>query len=140
MPRRVPTQPHDIEAPRIPNGFSPSNERTPFLGGNNHQVADAWGTATAFLRRNYCNYLLPIVPVALIVGALELNPVAIFMLNFVAIVPLASLLSDATEELAEHVGQTLGGLLNATFGNATELIVHLIVTIYNLETPLTSID
>ena len=92
-------------------------------------MVDFWTTASAFLRRNYCNYLLPIVPVAIIVGILKINPVATFILNFVAIVPLASLLSDATEELAEHVGQTLGGLLNATFGNATELIVGLTLTI-----------
>ena len=63
------------------------------------------------------------MPVALLFGILDINPVAVFVLNFLAIVPLASVLSDATEELAEHVGHTLGGLLNATFGNATELIV-----------------
>jgi Ca2+:H+ antiporter len=43
-----------------------------------------------------------------------------------AIIPLAGLLSYATEELAEHVGDTIGGLLNATFGNAVELIVAIV--------------
>jgi Ca2+:H+ antiporter len=54
---------------------------------------------------------------------MEWSPVAQFTLNFVAIIPLASLLAFATEELAVPLGQTLGGLLNATFGNAVELIV-----------------
>ena len=47
--------------------------------------------------------------------------------NFFAIIPLASLLSYATEELAaEHVGETVGGLINASFGNAVELIVAVV--------------
>ena len=49
-----------------------------------------------------------------------------FVLNFLAIVPLAGLLAFATEELAAKLGQTIGGLLNATFGNAVELIVSII--------------
>lgn len=47
-----------------------------------------------------------------------------FSLNFLAIIPLAGILSFVTEELAVHLGETLGGLLNATFGNAVELIVR----------------
>lgn len=51
---------------------------------------------------------------------------AIFVFNFVAIIPLAWLLGNATEELALRSNQTLGGLLNATFGNAVELIVSIV--------------
>jgi Ca2+:H+ antiporter len=51
------------------------------------------------------------------------NPTTVFVLNFFAIVPLAAVLSFATEEISAKLGQTLGGLLNATFGNAVELIV-----------------
>ncbi|CAG8819157.1 41525_t:CDS:2, partial [Gigaspora margarita] len=47
-------------------------------------------------------------------------------MNFAAIIPLARLLGFATEELAESVGETLGGLLNATFGNAVELIIAIV--------------
>ncbi len=47
----------------------------------------------------------------------------IFSLNFLAIIPLAKILGDATEQVSLRLGQTLGGLLNATFGNAVELIV-----------------
>jgi Ca2+:H+ antiporter len=75
------------------------------------------------LASSYVNVLLVFVPIGIIAGALEWGPAAVFVLNFFAIVPLASLLSFATEELAATMGQTLGGLLNATFGNAVELIV-----------------
>ena len=76
------------------------------------------------LTSNYVNVLLVFVPVGIILGALDIDPVAIFCVNFLAIVPLAALLSFATEELSVKLGQTLGGLMNATFGNAVELIVR----------------
>ena len=75
------------------------------------------------LASNYVNVLLVFVPLGIISGAVGWSPTATFILNFLAIMPLASLLSFATEELAVKLGQTLGGLLNATFGNAVELIV-----------------
>lgn len=52
--------------------------------------------------------------------------VAIFVTAFIAIIPLAQLLSYGTEEIALRVGQTVGGLLNASLGNAVELIVAII--------------
>lgn len=75
------------------------------------------------LASNYVNVLLVFVPVGIVLGALDIEPTAIFIVNFLAIIPLASLLSFATEELSVKLGQTLGGLMNATFGNAVELIV-----------------
>ena len=77
------------------------------------------------LASNYVNVLLVFVPLGIISGAVGWSPTATFILNFLAIIPLASLLSFATEELAVKLGQTLGGLLNATFGNAVELIVRI---------------
>ncbi|KAM0362833.1 hypothetical protein ACHAO7_011170 [Fusarium culmorum] len=50
---------------------------------------------------------------------------AVFTINFFAIIPLAAVLSFATEEISKKLGNTLGGLLNATFGNAVELIVSI---------------
>lgn len=79
------------------------------------------------LASNYVNVLLVAVPAGIIVGAMDLNPTAVFIINFFAIVPLAGLLSFATEELSVKLGQTLGGLMNATFGNAVELIVSAMV-------------
>ena len=75
------------------------------------------------LKSNYVNVLLVFVPLGIIAGAISWPPVVVFVLNFLAIVPLAALLSFATEELSVPLGQTIGGLLNATFGNAVELIV-----------------
>lgn len=75
------------------------------------------------LKSNYVNVLLVFVPLGIISGAMGWSPTAVFILNFFAIIPLASLLSFATEEVSVKLGQTLGGLLNATFGNAVELIV-----------------
>jgi len=80
-------------------------------------------TTWQVLASNYVNVLLVFVPVGIVLGALDINPTAIFIINFLAIVPLAALLSFATEELSVKLGQTIGGLLNATFGNAVELIV-----------------
>lgn len=65
------------------------------------------------------------VPIGIIAGEMGWSPVAIFTLNFFAIIPLAAVLSFATEEISLKLGETLGGLLNATFGNAVELIVRL---------------
>lgn len=72
------------------------------------------------------NVLLLFVPLGIIWGFFELSYTWIFIFNFLAIIPLAAILSYATEELADNVGSTLGGLLNATFGNAVELIVSII--------------
>lgn len=75
------------------------------------------------LSSNYVNVLLVFVPAGIVLGALDMSPMAVFIVNFLAIVPLAALLSFATEELSAKLGQTIGGLMNATFGNAVELIV-----------------
>ncbi|KAM5476101.1 hypothetical protein MauCBS54593_000784 [Microsporum audouinii] len=56
----------------------------------------------------------------------KVNSVAVFVVNFIAIIPLASMLGFATEEIAMRTGETIGGLLNATFGNAVELIVSIL--------------
>jgi Ca2+:H+ antiporter len=78
------------------------------------------------LRTNYVNVLLVFVPIGILAGILKWAPAMQFIFNFIAIIPLAALLAFATEELAVPLGQTIGGLLNATFGNAVELIVSII--------------
>ena len=73
------------------------------------------------------DWLLVFVPIAIalrFVPALE-NPTALFVVACIAIIPLAGWMGRATEHLAEHLGQGVGGLLNATFGNAAELIIAL---------------
>lgn len=124
-------------------GMDGSDERTPlFSGALSHMQSNAQGKKLyeddrawvrypfvvlhktwQVLASNYVNFLLVFVPVGIVLGALNIDPTAIFVINFLAIIPLASLLSFATEELSVKLGQTIGGLLNATFGNAVELIV-----------------
>lgn len=69
------------------------------------------------------SFMLVFVPFGLVWGYGGFSHVWVFVFNFLAIVPLADVLARATEELADKAGNTVGGLLNATFGNAVELIV-----------------
>src|SRR5437899_8019418 len=76
------------------------------------------------IRRTPLLWMLIFVPAALI--AARVVPTAhtlLFVLAVLAIVPLAALLSHATESVSEKTGDAVGGLLNATLGNLTELII-----------------
>ncbi|KAI9683695.1 MAG: hypothetical protein M1829_005001 [Trizodia sp. TS-e1964] len=84
----------------------------------------------ATLLNSPINMLLVAAPVGIILHYLNVKPVAVFVVNFIAIIPLAAMLSYATEEIALRVGETLGGLINATFGNAVELIVSIIALVH----------
>ncbi|MDW8319289.1 MAG: calcium/proton exchanger [Anaerolineae bacterium] len=70
--------------------------------------------------------LLFFFPIAILAELLHWSPLVIFAASALAVVPLAGLLGEATEVLAAQVGPRLGGLLNATLGNAAELIITLI--------------
>jgi Ca2+:H+ antiporter len=71
------------------------------------------------------NWLLVLIPVAIVLDFLNFNPILVFVVSALAIVPLAGLMGDATEALAEYLGPTVGALLNATLGNAPEIIISL---------------
>jgi Ca2+:H+ antiporter len=78
------------------------------------------------IRHNPLLWLLAFVPVVFV--AVKLEPEAhtlLFVLSVLAIVPLAALLSHATESVAAKTGDAVGGLLNATLGNLTELVIAL---------------
>ncbi|KZT59151.1 calcium/proton exchanger [Calocera cornea HHB12733] len=83
----------------------------------------------AVVTASWLNVLLICIPVGWALHFVDINPIIVFVFNFLAIIPLAKLLAFATEEIALRVGQTLGGLLNATLGNAVELIVAIIALI-----------
>ena len=71
-------------------------------------------------------WLLVLVPVLLVLARMMPDAHSfLFMLSVLAIIPLAALLSLATEQVAAHTGDAVGGLLNATLGNLTELIIGL---------------
>lgn len=79
-----------------------------------------------FAPRNLLNWLLIFVPIAVVLEFMpHHNAIAIFVASCLAIIPLAGWMGRATEHLAERLGEGIGGLLNATFGNAAELIIAL---------------
>jgi Ca2+:H+ antiporter len=67
--------------------------------------------------------LLVFVPIALALEFGHADPLFVFITSALAIIPLAGLMGEATEHLASRVGAGLGGILNASFGNAAELII-----------------
>jgi Ca2+:H+ antiporter len=70
--------------------------------------------------------LLAFTPLALGASFLHASPLIVFMLSAVAIIPLAKFIGDATNALSTHTNPGVGGLLNATFGNSTELVVGIL--------------
>src|SRR5579862_9081587 len=70
--------------------------------------------------------MLLFVPISIALYFFHASPAVMFALSCLAIVPLAGFMGTATEELAKCRGSAVGGLLNATFGNATELIIALV--------------
>lgn len=68
-------------------------------------------------------FMLIFAPIAFILKLTGANPVLVFILAALGIVPLADFIGEATEELTFYTGPKLGGLLNATLGNAAELII-----------------
>jgi Ca2+:H+ antiporter len=113
-------------------------EQSPLLNGN-PQARSLYQSTLAFVKAegepswlnsyrwfvfgSWLNLLLLLVPVATAAHYLQWDAPLRFGFSFIAIVPLAKLLGDATEQMSLSVGQTLAGLLNATFGNAVEIIV-----------------
>ncbi len=69
------------------------------------------------------NLLLVCAPLGFVASAYSWSPVAVFLYNFLAIIPLSGLISDASDTLSERWGGLLGGLVNASLGNTVELIV-----------------
>ena len=82
---------------------------------------------TEWLRANLLNLLLVFVPISFALEYIvHASGMAIFITSALAIIPLAGLMGRATEQLAETLGEGIGGLLNATFGNAAELIIAIV--------------
>ena len=73
-------------------------------------------------RRLFPNVLLAFIPISVLLEITSSSPVWIFATSALSIIPLAAWMGRSTEHLASRVGEGVGGLLNATFGNAAELI------------------
>ncbi|KAI8986599.1 Sodium/calcium exchanger protein-domain-containing protein [Pilobolus umbonatus] len=96
------------------------------LLGHAHPTPSTWSSFKVTCASSYVNYFLVFVPIAIIYSVMGASSSVIFSLNFLAIIPLAKLLGFATEQIALRSGSTIGALLNATFGNAVELILGVI--------------
>lgn len=75
------------------------------------------------------NWLLVLVPVSLVADFVLHQDLVAFLAAAGAILPLAGLIGRSTEELALHAGPRMGGFLNATFGNVTELIIAIFLVL-----------
>ncbi|ORY55888.1 Sodium/calcium exchanger protein-domain-containing protein [Pseudomassariella vexata] len=87
-------------------------------------------TSKKIVFHSWINLGLVFVPVGIAIAKVPgMPPGAVFGVNAVAIIPLAGLLSHATESVARKLGDTIGALLNVTFGNAVELIIFIIALV-----------
>ncbi|EJF64654.1 calcium/proton exchanger [Dichomitus squalens LYAD-421 SS1] len=97
------------------------------------QAPPFWQGVKAIILGSWLNVLLVFIPISwachFALSKSNEHDTLIFVFSFLAIIPLAKLLAFATDELSMRVGQTLAGLLNATLGNAVELIVAIIALV-----------
>lgn len=73
----------------------------------------------------FLKYLLIFIPISLAAKFLHASGTIMFLLSCLSIIPLAGLMGEGTEEISFYAGPKIGGFLNGTFGNATELIISL---------------
>src|SRR3972149_4680147 len=93
--------------------------------GKNH-VHGGFMKALTYLRKDPLMVMIAAIPLAILAEVSGWNPLWVFSLTALGIVPLAHLIGESTEALAHFTGPRLGGLLNATLGNAAELIITII--------------
>jgi Ca2+:H+ antiporter len=79
-----------------------------------------------YIHENPLMYLLLVLPMALLAEMFHWSALWVFVFSAVGVIPLAGMIGSATEELAVHTGPKIGGLLNATLGNAAEMIITLV--------------
>jgi len=91
------------------------------VGYNYTSMRKCW----RYLQANPLNFLLIAFPLAILSKIQNWNSISIFSLSAIGVIPFAGLIGESTEALASYTGPKLGGLLNATLGNAAELIITL---------------
>ncbi len=85
------------------------------------------------LSESALNWLLIAIPASIILQIIGAPAPLTFFAATVALIPLAAIIGQTTEEIASHTGPVAGGLLSATFGNATELVVAIFAMIHGLD-------
>ena len=79
-----------------------------------------------YVKEKPISIMLLALPIAILAESAGWNPLVIFITSAIAVIPLAGYIGEATEALAVKTGPKIGGLLNATLGNAAELIITLV--------------
>jgi len=112
---------------------APKTQKRPWYKGKvlKHKPFTVTNQLRATILSSWVNILLLAAPVGIALNYAHVDGKIVFVVNFIAIIPLAGMLSFATEEISLHVGESLGGLLNASFGNAVEMIVAIIALAKN---------
>ncbi|KAF4543679.1 Sodium/calcium exchanger membrane region [Lasiodiplodia theobromae] len=108
-----------------------SGEKPPFPTRTKNAVIRFFQHTKDALCYSWVNVLLVFVPIGIASKPAGMSEELIFSMNAIAIIPLAGLLSHATESVASRLGDTLGALLNVSFGNAVELILFIILLAKN---------
>jgi len=111
-------RPHEGE-----DGGGGESELTPLQFRPPAVVYDTMEALSSIFLGKPVNILLLFGPLAFCSHYLEWGSTYVFWFNFLVMLPLASILGDFTEEVALHTNETIGGLVNATFGNAVEVVV-----------------
>jgi Ca2+:H+ antiporter len=108
-----------------PTSEEPHGEASPTieLGKKPNIMLRFYNTSKEILLSSYINILLVFVPIGIAINFTNVSPTVVFAMNAIAIIPLAKLLCYATDSVALSMGDTIGALMNITFGNAVELII-----------------
>jgi Ca2+:H+ antiporter len=126
------TAPKALEAVRRELTPGPSGRPTPPVRGRERlpERGSAGGAAAPAPKKgrriSWRAVLLLAVPASVVLAWLDQSPVLVFAFSCLGVLPLAGYMGEATEHLSAKTGPTIGGLLNATFGNAAELIIALV--------------
>jgi Ca2+:H+ antiporter len=90
---------------------------------DSNEFQSAWKALDEIIFGKVVSIFLALIPFCFLAKNLHWGAIWVFWSNFLVMIPLASILGDFTEEVAAHTNQIVGGLINATFGNAVEVVV-----------------
>ncbi|PUU83704.1 Sodium/calcium exchanger protein-domain-containing protein [Tuber borchii] len=125
----VPKEPNRVEGPNRVDTIALEEGRQQPAEKEMEEHKTILGQFKTAMFNSWINVLLVFAPVGIATHYAGVDPTIVFVMNFIAIIPLAALLSYGTEEIALYCGDVLGGLLNASFGNAVELIVSILALV-----------
>lgn len=115
----------DAAPSNVPLLASITQSASPYATGPVPSYATDLVAVKEIMRESWINLLLLAAPFGFAAPYLGWNAMLTFTLNFITLIPLALILGDVTEDLALRFGETIGGLINATFGNVVEMILSI---------------